>query len=163
MKLLNHMILYTLIDTRYVIDDSVIRDIQNDEALVNLIMRNWINIDGLSAIIRNIFQENKPKYGGFYGDSKMNNEDFIQILKQNMLSETVRKLNLTNKSSSEILLEIEFIRNQLSPLIQAAPNSKFLNNFQIKNVQFVNVLLNLMKIKKILVLLLIAVMIWKIK
>ena len=107
------MIIYTLLDTRYLIPDSTIREIQNDEALLNLIMRNWVNLDSMYSILKNVFQQKKPEYGGFFGDQDVNNIEFLKIMKEKMLDSTVDRLGVKEVSEEKILREMEIIKKQL--------------------------------------------------
>jgi hypothetical protein len=112
-KLLNYLIVYTMMDSRYMVPDSVIREIKEEKALLHLIQKNWMGLDSIHALVKNVIQQKKPEYGGYVGDFQMTNQEFIINLRQRLLDSTLVDLGIFKVSDQELLNEIMFIQQQI--------------------------------------------------
>ena len=115
-KLLNYMIVYTMMDTRYIIPDLAILDIQNDPTLLSLIRKNWLGFDGIFGVLKNIFEQKKPEYGGYFGDFKLENDEFLDMIKERLLNSTILKLMVFDEGNESLSQEIAIIQRQLELL-----------------------------------------------
>lgn len=112
-KLLNYMVLYTMVDSRYLLPDDLIEEIRNDQALLHLIQKNWMGLDSILALLRNVFQQKKPEYGGYFGDAGMSNEDFLREVRRRLLDATLQSLGVSRVSDGDLVKEILYIQQQL--------------------------------------------------
>lgn len=112
-KLLNYLVVYTMVDSRYLVPDEVVREILGEKALLHLIQKNWMGLDSIHALVKNVFQQKKPEYGGYFGDFDMSNEEFLLNLRQRLLDATLVDLGIINVSDRDLLKEVFFIQQQI--------------------------------------------------
>ena len=131
-KLLNSMLLYMMMDTRYILSDVALQEIMDDEALLNLIMKNWINLSSMESILRSIFQQKKPEYGGYFGDFKFGNQEFLELIKKKLLDSTNVILGIEGTADKTLLREIQLIQIEL----EAYSNQPFIICLRSKHIYF---------------------------
>lgn len=105
-----------MMDTRYIIPDLAILEIQNDTTLLSLIRKNWLGFDGIFGVLKNIFEQKKPEYGGYFGDFKLENDEFLEMIKERLLNSTILKLMVFDEGNESLSQEIAIIQRQLELL-----------------------------------------------
>lgn len=84
--------------------------------LISLIRKNWIGFDGIFGILKNIFEQKKPEYGGYFGDFKIGNEEFLEMIRDRLLESTLREMMVFDDGLSSLGDEILIIERQLELL-----------------------------------------------
>ena len=107
------MILYTMMDSRFILPDDLIEELQNEKAFLHLIQKNWMGLDSIHALLKNVIQQKKPEYGGYYGDFNMSNDDFLNNLRQRLLDFSLQNLGILNIQNKDLLAEILIIQHQM--------------------------------------------------
>ena len=113
-QLLNHLIIYTMIDTGIIISDKLIQEILNDSSLNDLIQKNWMGIDGIYAVIKNIFQKKTSEHRVVYNN--INPNDFIGYMRQIIRKKTKKKLEIFKLSDQIIIQKMEILKNEIKDL-----------------------------------------------
>jgi hypothetical protein len=109
LKLLNYALLFHMVDSRQVIEESVLKKIQGDKSILQLLMKNWLDIRGLRGIISNILMEEKEKAFEEYANYRMTNKMFLKVINDRYSEEMLKNLGVLNKMSSAIIMGLHEI------------------------------------------------------
>ena len=81
----------------------------DEESLVRLIRRNWVNIFSIKSIINNIANPSGETKTFQFGKDKKKDELFIKTMKSRLLPRTSQKLGILSISNSKLLDEMSVI------------------------------------------------------
>lgn len=108
-KLLNYLLLYTMIDTRVLLSDKIISDFHTNESLLELIMTNWMDLISLKSMIHNVMVLRQPEFGGYYGIFRMTNQMFLNVLRIKLTAQTLESLDMRSRSDGEIVEDMRVL------------------------------------------------------
>jgi hypothetical protein len=100
-------------DSRYLLPDNLIKEIQQERALLHLIRKNWMGLDSIHALLKNVIEQKKPEYGGYFGDANLSNEEFLNFIRQRLLDDTLVNLGIFGVGNQSLINEILFIQQQI--------------------------------------------------
>lgn len=108
-KLFNYVILYVMIDSRIIISESVVVEIKKTKSLVQLVQADWLDIKSLIQIIRNVIDLKQPDYGGYFGEYRMTNLMFLDLVRERLSVNAKKELGILNHSNAKLLKEMKTI------------------------------------------------------
>lgn len=106
-----------MVDSRQMINEPLYFEIQNDNAIKELLMKNWISFKELREIISNIVQLKITNGEGFYGNFRMTNEMFLGMLRKKYSNKLQKTIGLINKSNRKVISDLEVISTYFGGII----------------------------------------------
>ena len=108
-KLFNYVILYVMIDSRIIISESVVVEIKKTISLVQLVQADWLDIKSLIQIIRNVIDLKQPDYGGYFGEYRMTNLMFLDLVRERLTENAKNELGILGQTNAKLLKEMRTI------------------------------------------------------
>lgn len=108
-KLLNYLLLYSMIDTRVLLSEKIISDFHANESLLELIMTNWMDLISLKSMIHNVMVLRQPEFGGYYGGFRMTNQMFLEVLRIKLTKKTRKSLGMHLRSDRQLLEDMRIL------------------------------------------------------
>ena len=103
-----------MMDSRYLLPDNLIKEIQQEKALLHLIQKNWMGLDSIHALLKNVIEQKKPEYGGYFGDANLTNEEFLIFIRSRLSDQTLQDLGIFGVQNQDLMNEVLFIQQQIS-------------------------------------------------
>lgn len=98
-----------MVDSRAIVDKQRLKELQNNESVKELIMRNWVDIHGVRAIVANVMNVNSSDQDQFYSQYRMTNTMFLKVLRQKYSKALLKRFGVWGKTNSEVLGQLLII------------------------------------------------------
>lgn len=108
-KLLNYIILYVIVDSRTVISEELINQLKSSGYLINMLRADWLNVSGLIKIVRKVIQLRQPDFGGYFGNYRMTNAMFLNLLRERMSLKAQKRLGILGHGNRKLIRELRSI------------------------------------------------------
>lgn len=105
-RLVNLSLLFLMVDSRRVVDKDTFHTIQTNAALRELVMRDWVDLEGLYRVLANILGRHSSDKDSFYGNFRMTNAMFLGVLRKKYSQSMLDQIGILNKSKAEVLKEL---------------------------------------------------------
>ena len=109
LKLLNSMLLFSMIDSRILLSDNSIKEFQENQSLLELIMTDWVDLLSLRAIVTNVMVLRQSEFGGYYGIYRMTNDMFLNVLRSKLTKKSLKALGLNHQTNQKALNEMRVV------------------------------------------------------
>ena len=100
-----------MIDSRVLIPQKVIKDLTENEALKQLLMTSWVDLHALKRIIFNAIIQEQPHFGGYYGNYRMTNNQFLLVIRKMFPESIIKRIGLFDTSNEQMINELVVIAN----------------------------------------------------